>query len=177
VRLADSLELPLDIVTETVGILARKRAGKSYAARKLVEQLLTAGLQVVDPKGDWWGLRSSADGKQPGFPILIAGGERGDVPLEAAAGDSLARFVVEERVSLLLDLSLFRKREVATFMTGFLETFDRLKAREMYRTPMMLVIDEADAIAPQRPQKGAERMLGAAEDIVRRGGQRVLAAR
>jgi DNA helicase HerA-like ATPase len=37
---------------------------------------------------------------------------------------------------------------------------------------MMLVIDEADAIAPQKPQKGEERMLGAAEDIVRRGGQR-----
>jgi hypothetical protein len=37
---------------------------------------------------------------------------------------------------------------------------------------MMLVLDEADAIAPQKPQKGEERMLGAAEDIVRRGGQR-----
>jgi hypothetical protein len=37
---------------------------------------------------------------------------------------------------------------------------------------MMLLIDEADAIAPQKPQKGEERMLGAAEDIVRRGGQR-----
>jgi hypothetical protein len=36
----------------------------------------------------------------------------------------------------------------------------------------MLVIDEADAVAPQKPQKGEERMLGAAEDIVRRGGQR-----
>jgi hypothetical protein len=34
------------------------------------------------------------------------------------------------------------------------------------------VIDEADAVAPQKPQKGEERMLGAAEDIVRRGGQR-----
>jgi uncharacterized protein len=35
-----------------------------------------------------------------------------------------------------------------------------------------LIIDEADAIAPQRPYKGEERMLGAAEDLVRRGGQR-----
>jgi hypothetical protein len=41
---------------------------------------------------------------------------------------------------------------------------------------MMLLIDEADSIAPQRPLKtegGLEpRLLGAAEDIVRRGGQR-----
>jgi hypothetical protein len=57
-------------------------------------------------------------------------------------------------------------------MTGFLENLYRLKAREAYRTPLMLMIDEADAIAPQKPFRGEERMLGAAEDIVRRGGQR-----
>ncbi len=92
--------------------------------------------------------------------------------LEANAGEVVAKLVVEERVSAVLDLSLFRKHEVATFMTGFLESLYRLKAREAFRTPMMLVIDEADAVAPQKPQKGEERMLGAAEDIVRRGGQR-----
>jgi DNA helicase HerA-like ATPase len=70
VRLADDLTLPLDVVTEAIGILARRRAGKSYLARKLVEQLLQADLPVVivDPKGDHWGLRSSADGTRPGFP-------------------------------------------------------------------------------------------------------------
>ncbi len=35
-----------------------------------------------------------------------------------------------------------------------------------------MIVDEADAVAPQKPQKGEERMLGAIEDIVRRGGQR-----
>ena len=174
IHLAADFQLPLDVVTETVAILAKRRAGKSYTARKLVEQLLDAQLQVVvvDPKGDWWGLRSSADGKTAGYPILIAGGEHGDVPLEASGGEVLARFVVEQRVNLLLDLSSFRKHEVSTFMTAFMETLYRLKAQEQHRTPMMLAIDEADAIAPQRPQKGEERMLGAAEDIVRRGGQR-----
>ena len=115
IMLATELRLPLDIVTETVAILAKRRAGKSYTARKLSEQLLAASLQVVivDPKGDHWGLRSSADGKRPGFPILIAGGEHGDVPLEPNAGEVLARFVVEERANLLLDLSSFRKHEIA----------------------------------------------------------------
>jgi hypothetical protein len=36
----------------------------------------------------------------------------------------------------------------------------------------MLIVDEADAIMPQKPNPGEERMLGAGEDIVRRGGQR-----
>lgn len=175
-RIARDLALPLDIVTQTVGVLAKRRAGKSYFLRRLVEQLFEANQQVViaDPKGDWWGIRSAADGHAPGLPIVILGGEprRADVPLEPGAGEIVAKLVVEEQVSALLDLSLLRKHEVATFMTSFLESLYRLKASEKYRTPMMLAIDEADAIAPQRPMKGEERMLGAAEDIVRRGGQR-----
>lgn len=173
-KIAEDISLPLDIVTQTIAILAKRRAGKSYTMRRLVEQLIENEQQVVlvDPKGDQWGIRSSSDGKNPGLPIVILGGEHGDVPLEVNAGEVVAKLVVEKRVSILLDLSVFRKHEVATFMTAFLENLYRLKAKEEYRTPVMLVVDEADAIAPQKPQKGEERMLGAAEDIVRRGGQR-----
>jgi hypothetical protein len=173
-HLAEKLKLPTEVVTQAVGILAKRRAGKSYCARRFTEQLFTNKQQVViaDPKGDWWGIRSAANGKSPGLNVVILGGERGDVPLEAGSGEVVAKLVVEERVSVLLDLSLLRKHEVATFMTAFLENLYRLKAREIYRTPLMLIIDEADAIAPQSPMKGEERMLGATEDIVRRGGQR-----
>jgi DNA helicase HerA-like ATPase len=81
-RIADKLTLPVDAVTQAIGILAKRRAGKSYTARRFAEQLFKAGQQIVivDPKGDWWGIRSSADGKSPGLPIVILGGERGDVP-------------------------------------------------------------------------------------------------
>lgn len=173
-RIAEGFSLPLETVTQTVAILAKRRAGKSYTMRRIVEQLFKASQQIVlvDPKGDQHGIRSAANGKKPGLPIVILGGEHGDAPLEPSAGEVVARLVVEERVSVLLDVSHFRKHEVATFMTAFLENLYRMKAREIYRTPMMLVVDEADAIAPQKPQKGEERMLGAAEDIVRRGGQR-----
>lgn len=173
-KISDDISLPLDFVTQAAAILAKRRAGKSYTMRRIAEQLLKADQQIVlvDPKGDQWGIRSSADGKGPGYPITILGGEHGDVPLEVGAGELVAKLVVEDRVSVLLDLSMFRKHEVATFMTAFMENLYRLKAQEAYRTPVMLIIDEADAIAPQKPQKGEERMLGAAEDIVRRGGQR-----
>jgi len=173
-KIASGLTLPLETVTQTIGVLAKRRAGKSYCARRIAEQLFKAGQQIIitDPKGDWHGIRSSSDGKGPGLPVIILGGEHGDIPLEASSGEIVAKLAVEERVSILLDLSVFRKHEVATFMTAFLENLYRLKAKEVNRTPVMLIIDEADAIAPQKPQKGEERMLGAAEDIVRRGGQR-----
>lgn len=184
--IADNLSFPVDVVTQTVAILAKRRVGKSYLMRRIVEQLFKAGQQVilVDPKGDQWGLRSAADGKGAGLPFVILGGERGDVPLEAGAGAVVAKMLVEERVSAVIDLSLFRKREVAEFMggptpprgnqEGFLEVLYHMKAQERFRTPVMLVLDEGDAIAPQNPAPGEERMLGAAEDIVRRGGQRGL---
>jgi hypothetical protein len=175
-QIAAELTLPLETVTQSIAILAKRRMGKSFTARRIIEQLAFARQQVVivDPKGDWWGIRSSADGKTGGIPITILGGEHGDVPLEAGAGELVAKLVVEDRVSVLLDVSHFRKREVAIFMTAFMETLYRLKAQERYRTPLMLAIDEADAIAPQKPQPEEARMLGAAEDIVRRGGQRGL---
>lgn len=170
------LSLPLDTVTQAVGILAKRRAGKSYLARRFAEQLHAAGQQlvIVDPKGDWWGARSAADGKSPGMPIVILGGDHGDLPLEVDSGAVVARLVVEERVSVLLDLSLLRKHEVSTFMALFLEDLYRLKAHAEYRTPLMLFVDEADAIAPQKPQPNEMRMLGAMNDVVRRGGQRGL---
>lgn len=174
IHLSDDLSLPLELVTESVAILAVKRAGKSYTARKLVEQLHYAGQQVVivDPKGDWHGIRSSRDGKGPGLPVVILGGEHGDLPLEPTAGEVVARMVVTQHVSILLDLSDLRKYQVTEFMTGFLETLYRMKRKEEFRTPLMLCVDEADAIAPQKPFDKEQRMLGAAEDIVRRGGQR-----
>ncbi len=172
--ISKDLKLPLEIVTQTIAILAKRRVGKSYTMRGMAEQLLDCGQQVIliDPKGDQWGIRSSADGKKPGYSVLILGGEHGDLPLEVNGGEVVAKLAVEERVSILLDLSSFRKHEVATFMAIFLENLYRLKAQERFRTPVMLIVDEADAIAPQKPQKGEERMLGAIEDIVRRGGQR-----
>lgn len=170
-RLAENLSLPLKSIAHAIAILAIRGAGKTYAALKLVEEVFTAGVQtcVVDPTGACWGLRANAGGKGPGLPIVILGGEHGDVPLESTAGEVVAHFLVEARQSVVLDLSPFRKGEALRFMTDFGETIYRLKHREQYREPLLFVLDEADAFAPQKPYKGMERCLGAMEDIVRRG--------
>jgi hypothetical protein len=145
--------------------------GKTYTAAVFAEELLKARRQVVivDPIGVWHGLRSSADGKRPGLPIVVMGGEHGDVPLEVSAGTTVAEFVVEQRASVVIDLSRFRKGEQVRFMTDFAETLYHKN-----RAPVTLIVDEADAFAPQRPQPGEQRLLGAMEDLVRRGRARGL---
>ena len=79
----------------------------------------------------------------------------------------VAEFVVGERQSVVLDLSLLRKGDQGRFMTDFAET-----PYHRNRAPLHLVLDEADAFAPQRPMPGEHRMLGALEDLVRRGRAR-----
>ena len=76
-KLARNLNLPLDAQTHTFALLAIRGVGKTYACLKMAEGMHADGLQfvMVDPTGVCWGLRSSADGKSAGLPVLIFGGE------------------------------------------------------------------------------------------------------
>jgi len=170
-RIASNLTLPPEACTQTFAILAKRGAGKTYTAAVMAEEMLAADLPAVicDPIGVWWGLRAGADGKSPGLPILVFGGDHGDLPLDAGSGDTLARLIAEERLSCVVDLSKFRKGEQTHFMTNFAE-----RLYHSNRHPLHLFLDEADAFAPQRPMPGEQRLLGAIEDIVRRGRARGL---
>ena len=57
--------------------LGKTGAGKSSTMRLLVERLLDLErpVTIIDPKGDWYGLRSAADGEHAGYPVVIFGGE------------------------------------------------------------------------------------------------------
>lgn len=170
-HVATELSLPVELVTQTIGVLAKRGAGKTYTAAVLAEELLGARLPVVvvDPVGVWWGLRAAANGKDPGLPILVMGGDHGDVGLEPGSGELVADLVVDQRLPVVLDLSRFRKGEQIRWMEAFAEKLYRRN-----RKPLHLILDEADAFAPQRPMRGEERLLGAIEDLVRRGRARGL---
>jgi hypothetical protein len=169
-RIAPGLELPVDVVTQPIAILARRGAGKTYTASVIVEEVVRAKVPVVvlDPTGAWWGLRSSADGTAPGLPVVIFGGEHGDVDLNEADGVELANVVLEHPSAYVIDLSSFvSKRAEQRFAADFLERLYRAKKAET--GPLLVVVDEADFFAPQQPRdKGDQlRTLGALESIVR----------
>lgn len=165
-RVSDDLVLPLEIVTQTQVILAKKGAGKTYTAAVEIEEALKLEQQVVilDPTGAWWGLKSSADGLHPGYAIAIFGGEHADISLEESAGEVIATAIVAKQFSAVIDLSLFRKGQMHRFLVPFLETLYRIN-----RNSLLLVVDEADFAAPQKPFGEEARTLGAMQDIVRRG--------
>ncbi len=172
-HIARGLKLPVESITQTFAILAQRRKGKTYTASVIAEEMVAAGLSFValDPTGAWWGLRASADGKREGLPVTILGGDHGDVPLERTAGALIADLVVDEPGWYVLDLSHFdSKAAERQFATDFAERFYRRKAHSP--DPVHLFVDEADLFAPQKPPKGDQRMLGAFEALVRRGGLR-----
>ena len=170
-EISADLALPVDAVTEAFAIVGQRGAGKTVMAKVLAEEMAEA-LQpvcVLDPLGVWWGLRSSADGKGPGKPYVILGGDHADVPLEPRGGEVVADFVVDEPAWTIVDLSHFRKAEMRRFATAFLS-----RVYHRNRHPLHLIVDEADLFAPQQKQKEETELLGAMEDIVRRGRARGL---
>jgi uncharacterized protein len=164
-EIAPGLRLPAEAVTETFALIANRGVGKSSTARVEVEEFHTAGLPVVvlDPKGDWWGLRYAADG-EPGLPFVIFGGDHADVPLEPTAGPLLAEVIVSHRLSCVLDLSAMSKTAARQFACEFAEDLYRHN-----RDPIHVVIDEADILVPQRASADVARLLGAMEDLAKRG--------
>jgi hypothetical protein len=56
-RISDALALPIEAATETLAILAKKGAGKTYTASVFTEELIGAKVQtvVIDPMSAWWG--------------------------------------------------------------------------------------------------------------------------
>lgn len=158
-HLAKDFSLSLDAVTQTFAVLAKRGVGKTHNSSVMAEEMLKAGQQVVaiDPTGAWWGLRS-------GFPVVIFGGEHADVPIEDGAGELIAQTIVESGRSAVIDVSLFRKGQARRFLIDFLETLYRLN-----REPLHLFVDEADDVCPQKPMHDEARLVGALEDVVKRG--------
>lgn len=165
-KIGQGFNLPLAIADDVIAIVGRRGRGKTTTAVVIVEELHKAGerFAVLDPIGVWYGLRSSRDGKGPGIPVVVMGGDHGDVPLEEGAGKVVAQFLAAHKASVVLDLSHFRKAPMVRFAADFLE--------ELYhknRAPLHVVLDEADRFAPQRVMGETARLVGAAEDVCKMG--------
>jgi hypothetical protein len=139
-------EIPDTVLDQHIVTLGKTRSGKSSTMRLFVERLLDADKPVciIDPKGDWWGLKSSADGKRAGYPVTIFGGEHADVPLNEHAGAAVAELLATGNRPAIIDLSDMTVGERTRFFIKFAETFFRPRGQRW------LVIDEVHEFAPQQ---------------------------
>lgn len=150
--------------------VGRAGYGKTNGAKVGVEALLAqqppARVCIIDPTDAWWGLRLSADGRAPAHPVVIFGGEHGDLPLTEASGETIGLAIARSAQSCVVSLANFigetaRRR----FAAGLL-----LALYEHNREPLHLVVDEADTLAPQKPISPLDNeVLARMQQIVRRG--------
>ena len=166
-RISDDLVLGADYVVSTAGIFATKGLGKSHLAQVAAEEMLACGQVVVaiDPTDAWWGLRASADGKSEGYPVVVIGGDHGDLPLEPGGAVQLAEAIVSERFSCVICTDGMSDMAETKFVREFLDTIYRKN-----RQPIHIFVDESDVFAPQKPFDVEDaRCIRAMSHIVRRG--------
>jgi hypothetical protein len=164
------LPFPRAILSQHSADLGKTGAGKSSALRVMVEDLLERQKRVVivDPKGDWWGLKSSADGKGPGFPIVTFGDfkepyGRGDVPINERSGANVADLIAGGNRPAIIGFRGWMPGHMMQFWIGqgsdphradgFLPTLFNKNEGELY-----VFVDEVQNFAPKgkilSPQAG-----------------------
>lgn len=159
--------LPDAALDGDIAILGRKGGGKTYSAKGIVEHLLDLGRRVLvlDPLGVWAGLRTAADGQNPGYRVAIFGGQHGDRPLDPGAATAMATVLASENVPAVIDLSDLSKTAQQSFLLKFLHELRRVNV-----DALTLVLEEADVFAPQNPQGDDSKQLhGEIDWIARRG--------
>lgn len=161
-----NFHIPTVALTHHVAIVGKTGSGKTYTAKGVVEDLLKKGRRVciVDPLGVWWGLRSSGGGVKAGLHIPIIGGDHADVRIGVESGTALGKMIAEGRFASVVDTSEFGITERKRFMTDFLTALYKHN-----RSPIFLVLDEADELAPQQPMPDSRTLLNRTSQIIQRG--------
>lgn len=164
-----ALPIPAKALVDCGAILGRRGAGKSATGRVLLEHELEASHRccVIDPKGDWYGIRATKDGKPSAYEIPVFGGAHADQVIDDSMGEQLGRAVATSNTSTVIDLSGFSVAGMRRFMTAFAEAlfFNN-------RAPLTLFVDEADQLAPQRVAAEQAKLLHNMEMLIRQGRQR-----
>lgn len=142
-------------------------SGKTTFGAVVAEELHKARQRfcAIDLKGDFWGLRASADGRGEGIPVVIFGGDHADVPLEPDAGKHLGELVASLEQSVVLDFEHMSKGKQIRFLGEFFAALYHAN-----REPLLVIADEAQRYAPQRTiSPDSAICLGAVEDLVKLG--------
>ena len=170
-HLAPGLAVPAEEFIESATALIGKRgAGKSGGVKVLEEELFHVGLPFItlDPVGVHWGIKSSFDGKSSGLPVLVIGGQHGDLRLDRRAGAEIARAVLEANISCVIDFSEEPKAAYRQFVRDF--------AQELYAKnglpgvgARVVIVEEAPELVPQKVTGDRAETYEAVERLVSRG--------
>ena len=141
--------------------LGKTGSGKSSALRHHVEYLLDRKERVciIDPKGDWWGLKFSADGKGAGYPVIAFGDFKEqkavDVPINAHSGKQIAELISSGNRPCIIGMRGWMPSALSRFWIDFSSTIFNGNSN----AGLNIIIDEVQNFAPK------ERLAGGDENL------------
>jgi uncharacterized protein len=144
------LPFPERVLHQHIATLGKTGAGKSSAMRVIAEHLLEKNRRVaiIDPKGDWWGLKSSADGKGAGYPVIMFGDFKEpratDVPINDRSGKHVAELIATGNRPCVLGFRGWMPGQLTQFWLDFAPTLFNANEGELY-----VIIDEVHNFAPK----------------------------
>lgn len=150
------------LLTTRLLVQANSGGGKSFALRRLLEQLFGAVPHVViDLDGEFATLREK-------FPyVLASAGAGGDCKVDTRSAALLARRILEHGFSTIADLSEMKKHDRVRFVRLFLEAL--MDAPRALWRPLLVVVDEAHQFCPEKDQAES---AAAVTDLMTRGRKR-----
>ncbi|MBY0402580.1 MAG: DUF87 domain-containing protein [Cyanobacteria bacterium] len=171
--------VPLDdyaTTGERDAVLASSGMGKSYLTGVLMEETMENGglLCVIDPEGEHFTLAER-------YPMMIVGGERGNLPLEEEGIDLYIESMLQHGLSAIFDLSDYLDSEQQHLYAVIVDKL--FTAEQKYRRKVRLVVEEAQIYAPQRTAggpttaKSAKKTMDpvlASQKIAKRGRKRAI---
>jgi hypothetical protein len=166
-----SFSLELDAALQKFAILGISGSGKSCTASVMAEEMCKSGLPwiALDPVSVWWGLRATKNGTPSGYPVVVFGGDHGDLPLEKGSGAKIAEALVSENVFAVIDLSLESKKFWHTWVTDFALTLMQINPKVQRH----IFVEEAPEFVPQRTKVDlTARCKEALERLIRLGRNR-----
>lgn len=145
-------------------------SGKSYTAALFAEQFLAQGgtIVVFQPRAEYHVLKER-------FDVLIVGGPHArDVDFIPVSPSSYARAVVEGGLSMIFYTEDVEDEEkLVDFVSRFIRYV--MKYEELYKRPVLIIIEEAQEFAPSKPSGRAappwvyQRMIKAFKDCFLQG--------
>ena len=143
--------MPADILKQHSVVLGKTGAGKSSALRHVAEYLLDRNKRVciIDPKGDWYGLKIAADGRAPGYPVILFGDFKNDdaqdVPINDRSGKHVAELIASGNRPAIIGMRGWTHGGMSRFWIDFASTLFNTNAGELF-----LVGDEFHNFAPKQ---------------------------
>lgn len=149
---------------------ASSGGGKSYMLRVITEQLLShVPVILIDPEGEFITLREKHD--------IVIVGPGGEMECEVKSAALLARGLVEQRVSAVIDVSELRVPQRQEYVKRFIDAIvDQLPKRlwpSRKGKAVVVIVDEAHMLCPQGGKAVSKE---AVIDLASRGRKRGICA-